>query len=75
MPVADCAHRAEEGILELALKQTKGLLQAEDILVDAVKDMVRDEIKRYIREKLEANPELKAELKAGISDMLEAKVK
>ncbi|TET90730.1 MAG: hypothetical protein E3J35_05425 [Methanomassiliicoccales archaeon] len=66
---------AEEGILELALKQTKGLLQAEDILVDAVKDMVRDEIKRYIREKLEANPELKAELKAGISEMLEAKVK
>lgn len=66
---------AEEGILELAMKQTKGLLQAEDILVEALKDMVKDEIKRYVREKLDANPELKAELKAGINEIFEAKLK
>lgn len=66
---------AEEGIVELALKQTRGLLQAEDILVEALKDMVKDEIKRHVREKLEANPELKEELKAGISEFLEAKIK
>ncbi len=66
---------AEEGIVELALRQTKGLLQAEDILVEAIKDMVKDEIKRYVREKLDARPELKEELKIAITEMMEAKVK
>lgn len=66
---------AQEGILELALKQTRGLIQAEDILVEIIKDMVKDEVKQRVREKLEANPELKEELKTGISEFLEAKIK
>jgi Ribonuclease G/E len=66
---------AEEGIVELALKQTKGLLHSEDILVEAVRDLVKDEIKRYVREKLEGRPELKEELKAAVAEMMEAKIK
>ncbi|UCD93062.1 MAG: hypothetical protein JSV43_03910 [Methanobacteriota archaeon] len=66
---------AEEGILELALKQSRGLLQAEDFFVDVIKDLVKEEIKKYIRGKLEENPDLKAELKAGIMEIMEAKVK
>ncbi|MCK4444233.1 MAG: hypothetical protein KAW09_06800 [Thermoplasmata archaeon] len=66
---------AEEDIVELALRQTKGLLQPEDILVEAVRDMVKDEIKRYVRDKLEARPELKEEMKAAVSDLMEAKIK
>ena len=40
----DCYPMAEEGIVELALKQTRGLLQAEDILVEAIKDMVKHKL-------------------------------
>ncbi len=65
----------EEDIIELALKQTRGLLQPEDIVVEAVRDMVKDEIKRYVRDKLEARPELKEEMKVAVSDLMEAKIK
>lgn len=66
---------AEDDIVELALKQTKGLLHAEDILVEAVRDLVKDEIKRYVREKLEGRPELKEEIKVAVAELMEAKIK
>lgn len=66
---------AQEGIVEMALKQSRGFVQAEDILVEAVRDMVKDEIKRYVREKLEEHPELKEEIKVAVGEMMEAKIK
>ncbi|MCK5547725.1 MAG: hypothetical protein KAI64_01835 [Thermoplasmata archaeon] len=61
--------------LESLLKGTTGLIQAEDLAIEAVKDLVKDEIKKYVLEKLNANPELKKELKEAVEEYLEAKVK
>ncbi len=65
----------EEEARGALVKNTLGLVHAEDLLVDAVQDLLREEVKRYIRDRLDERPALKQELKRGVAALMEAKVR
>ena len=59
--------------LDTVLKDTIGVSNTEDLIIEAVRDLVKDEIKRYIRQKIDENPAIKAELKEAVAMFIDAK--
>ena len=57
------------------MKSILDTIDAEDIMVEALKDMVKDEIKRHIRSTLDKNPELRDEIKEAIQMYMEARAR
>jgi hypothetical protein len=50
-------------------------LDAEDIMVEALRDMVKDEVKSHIKAVLEKDPKLRQEIKDAIYMYLEARAR
>lgn len=50
-------------------------LDAEDLVLEALREMVKDEIKRHIKSKLDEDPELRKEIKDAISMYLETRAR
>ena len=50
-------------------------IDAEDLMVEAMRDMVKDEIKRHIRTTLDDNPQLREEIKEAIKIYMEARAR
>ncbi len=65
----------EEEALGALVKNTVGLVHAEDLLVGAIRDLLREEVKRYIRDRLDERPALNQELKRGVAALMKAKVR
>lgn len=62
-------------VMDQMLKNTIGVTNTEDLIVEALRDLVKDEIKNYVRQKINDNPEIKKELKQAVADFIDAKMR
>jgi adenosyl cobinamide kinase/adenosyl cobinamide phosphate guanylyltransferase len=69
-------HAKEIGmVIDQMLKNTIGVANTEDLIIEAVRDLVKDEIKKQIKQKINEDPQLKAEMKQVVKDFLDAKMR
>lgn len=69
------APKEEKDIIPLVKSLFSDALDAEDILVEALRDMVKEEIKRHIKATLDKDPSLREEIKSAINMYLEARAR
>jgi hypothetical protein len=62
-------------VVDQMLKNTIGVANTEDLIIEAIRDLVKDEIKNQIRQKVNEDPQLKAEMKQAVKDFLDAKMR
>ncbi len=62
-------------VMDQMLKNTIGVTNTEDLIIEALRDLVKDEIKNYVRQKINENPEIKRELKEAVAEFIDAKMR